>query len=80
MSSSPAMTRAVEPQLVSMRITVDPPFLEDLLECLADLDIPIDPTIQHANKTRVQFVVEAGAVHRIRRALHLAGFHRIGIS
>jgi len=64
---------------VFVKVTVDPAQLEDLLECLADLNLSIDPAIQHGPQTVLEFRVSDRESGIVRKALRMAGFRRVGI-
>ena len=77
MSFTPAVLPQVAAQQAWVTITVDPPYLENLLECLAELAVPIDPAIDHGPMTTVRFLAPGAQEQRIRKALKLSGFNRI---
>ena len=61
-------------ELVSVRIHVDPRYLEDLLECLAEMDFPINPQILHGRPTSVEFPAYEPQMASLRSKLQAAGF------
>lgn len=78
-----------EGELVSVTISIEPRFLESLLEVLARLDFPINPQIYHQAATvyvypdgrevsepatMVEFPAYAGRLPEIRQALARNGF------
>lgn len=63
-----------EGELVSVRINVDPRYLEDLLECLAEADFPINPQINHGRPTTVEFPAYEAKVASLRKKVQSAGF------
>jgi len=77
MSFIPATLPQTAAQQTLVTISVDPPYLENLLECLAELGVPIDPTIDHGPLTKVRFLAPGAQEYRIRKALRLSGFTRI---
>lgn len=87
----PACARlyGAEGELVSVRITVDPHRLEELLDVLAWLDFPINPQLYHdpaviergpdgarvvRPATMVEFPAWAGRLPALQEALSPAGF------
>ncbi len=64
-----------EGELVSLRISVEPKLLEDLLEALARLDFPVNPQLYHrpAHVT-VEFPAYSARVDEVRDTLHRHGF------
>jgi len=69
-----------EGELVSVRIHVDPRFLEDLLECLAEVEFPINPQIQHGRPTSVEFPAYESQMASLRSKVQSAGFPAAAIS
>jgi len=65
----------IEDELVSLRVSVEPRLLEDLLEVLAGLDFPVNPQLSHrpAHVT-VEFPVSSTQVDDVRDALSNHGF------
>ncbi len=63
-----------EGELVSVRVLVDPRYLEDLLECLAEVDFPINPQIYHGRPTSVEFPAYEAKVASLRKKVQSAGF------
>ncbi len=59
-----------EDELVSLRVSVEPRLLEDLLEVLARLDFPVNPQISHRSAhVTVEFPVSSRRVDDVRDAL-----------
>ena len=73
MSIRPGITGS-EGELVSVRATVDPRHLEDLLECLAQVNFPINPQIVHGRPTAVIFPAFEQRLPELRDALRRDGF------
>jgi hypothetical protein len=72
--SQGAALRGAEGELVSIRISVEPRLLEELLEILARLDFPINPQLYHHHAaTIVEFPAWAGRLEAIREALRRSG-------
>jgi hypothetical protein len=70
--------RGTEGELVSVRITVEPRFLERLLDVLAELSFPINPQLYHgAPATVIEFPAWAGRVREIEQALTRSGFEGV---
>jgi len=69
----PALSTS-EGDLVSVRISVDPRYLEDLLECLAEADFPINPQIYHGRPTVVEFPAYEAQLASLRKMVVAAGF------
>ena len=64
-----------EGELISIRISVDPRLLEDLLEALALLDFPINPQLyHHTGFTTVEFPAYSPQIRNIRDLLGRHGF------
>jgi hypothetical protein len=61
-------------ELVCVRVSVEPRFLEDLLECLASASFPINPQIYHGRPTTVEFPAYDHGVDEVRLLLHQSGF------
>jgi len=62
-------------ELVSVRVTVEPKLLEDLLELLAALEFPINPQLYHQTaEVSVEFPAYSTQLERIRGALAGNGF------
>jgi hypothetical protein len=64
----------LEGELVSVRIRVEPRLLEELLECLAQIDFPINPQIYHGRPTEVEFPAFASRLREIEGVLRSGGF------
>lgn len=69
-----------EGELVSVRVSVDPRALEELLECLACLSFPINPQLYHGRPTFVEFPAFEGRLAEVRRALAAHGFDPESVS
>ena len=63
-----------EGALVSIRVTVEPRLLEDLLESLAAVSFPINPQIYHGRPTVVEFPAYEPRLDELRGVLRRAGF------
>ena len=63
-----------EGELVSVRVSADPRFLEDLLEALAHVSFPINPQIYHSRPTIVEFPAYESRLDELRSALERSGF------
>jgi hypothetical protein len=74
MSERLPVLRSNEGELVSVRITVEPRFLEDLLETLAEIDFPINPQIYHSRPTVVEFPAYRSRLNALQSNLQRAGF------
>lgn len=61
-------------ELVSVRVTVDPRALEDLLECLSTVSFPVNPEIRHGVPTAVEFPAWGSRLYEVRDALRAFGF------
>ena len=60
----------LEGELVSLRISIEPRFLEDLLEALASLDFPVNPQLYHRPaQVTVEFPAYSPRVEEVRQAL-----------
>jgi hypothetical protein len=65
-----------EGELISLRISVDPRLLEDLLEALAVLDFPVNPELyHHPTQVAVEFPAYAARINEVRDALREGGFN-----
>ncbi len=74
-SGQPALF-GLEGELVSLRISVEPRLLEDLLEALAVLDFPINPQLYHRPaQVTVEFPAYSSHVDEVRAALRDHGFN-----
>lgn len=77
---SPAL-RGTEGELVSVRISIEPRLLEQLLEVLARLEFPINPQIYHdAAATVVEFPAWGGRLGEVRETLRRNGFAAAAVS
>ncbi len=64
-----------EGELVSVRISVEPRLLEDLLDALAGISFPVNPSIRHAlPRTEVEFPAYDGRLAEVRETLRRHGF------
>ncbi len=72
-TASPVLEGA-EGELVAVRITVEPRFLECALDVLANLNFPINPQIYHLPKSVIEFPAWAGRLPALRDALKRSGF------
>lgn len=65
-----------EGELISLRISVEPKLLEDLLEALAQLDFPVNPQLYHRlAQVTVEFPAYSARVDQVRDALRNHGFN-----
>ena len=66
----------LEGELISLRISVEPRLLEELLEALAQLGFPVNPQLYHrpAHVT-VEFPAYSDRVEEVRNALRGHGFN-----
>jgi len=61
--------------LVSLKISVEPRLLEDLLETLAELDFPVNPQLYHRpGAVTVDFPAYSDRVEEVRGGLSGRGF------
>lgn len=61
--------------LVSVRVSVDPHHLEDLLETLAGLNFPVNPELIHSTgPVAVEFPAYTSHIDEINRMLSGCGF------
>jgi len=61
-------------ELVSVRVSVEPRALEDLLECLSSVSFPVNPEIRHGVPTVVEFPAWGARLYEVRDALRSFGF------
>ena len=74
-SGLPFALFGLEGELVSLRITVEPKLLEDLLETLSSLDFPVNPQLYHRHaQVAVDFPAYSEQVDHVRDALRHNGF------
>ncbi len=60
--------------LISVRVSLDPRALEDLLEALAGLPFPVNPEIRHAIPlTVVEFPAYASHLDEVRKVVDAVG-------
>ncbi len=65
----------IKDELVSLRVSVEPRLLEDLLETLARLDFPVNPQLYHRPvQVTVEFPASSTRVEDVRDALSNNGF------
>ena len=63
-------------ELVSLRVTVEPRLLEDLLETLSSLEFPVNPQLYHRHaEVSVEFPAYSTQVDHVRDALRHDGFN-----
>jgi hypothetical protein len=75
-SGLPFALFGLEGELVSLRITVEPKLLEDLLEALSSLDFPVNPQLYHRHaEVSVEFPAYSAQVDQVRAALRHNGFN-----
>jgi len=75
-SALPLALFGLEGELVSLRITVEPRLLEDLLEALSALDFPVNPQLYHRPaQVAVEFPAYSEQVDHVRDALRHNGFN-----
>ena len=75
-SEAPPTLFGLEGELVSLRITVEPKFLEDLLESLSSLNFPVNPQLYHrAAQVAVEFPAYSAQVEHVRDTLRDNGFN-----
>ena len=78
----PPSLRGAEGILLSIRISVEPRLLEDLLEALAEVSFPVNPEIRHPAPalgghrlvTMVEFPAYENRLEEIRETLRRHGF------
>jgi hypothetical protein len=70
-----------EGELISIRVSVEPKLLEDLLETLSSLDFPINPQLyHHTGLTTVEFPAYSAQLRKIREILGRHGFDTRGVT
>jgi hypothetical protein len=75
-SGLPLALFGLEGELVSLRISVEPKLLEDLLEALSSLDFPVNPQLYHRPaQVTVEFPAYSAQVEHVREALRGNGFN-----
>lgn len=73
--AKPALFGA-EGQLVLLRAAVDPKFLEELLDALAQLDFPVNPELLHRQgQVLVEFPAYDRHIEEVQRALRGSGLN-----
>ena len=77
--ASPCLS-GTEGELVSVRISIEPRLLEQLLDVLARLEFPINPQLYHNSTTVVEFPAWAGRLGEVRDALRRQGFDPAALS
>lgn len=74
-SGFPAALFGLEGELVSLRISVEPRMLEELLESLCSLEFPVNPQLYHrTGEVTVEFPAYSSRVEEVRKALRRDGF------
>jgi|HubBroStandDraft_6_1064221.scaffolds.fasta_scaffold1114709_2 hypothetical protein len=74
-SGLPFALFGLEGELISLRVTVEPKLLEDLLETLSSLDFPVNPQLYHRHaQVSVEFPAYSTQVDQVRDALRQNGF------
>jgi hypothetical protein len=74
--SLPLALFGLEGELVSLRITVEPRLLEDLLETLSSLDFPVNPQLYHRHaEVSIEFPAYSAQVDHVRNTLRRDGFN-----
>jgi len=68
-----------EGELVSVRVSIEPRLLEDLLECLAAVRFPVNPQIYHGRPTVVEFPAYELRIEELRLLLQRAGFDEASV-
>jgi len=75
-SGLPFTLFGLEGELISLRVTVEPRLLEDLLETLSSLDFPVNPQLYHRQaQVSVEFPAYSAQVDHVRDALDRNGFN-----
>jgi hypothetical protein len=70
----------VEGELISLRVSVEPRLLEDLLEALARLQFPVNPQLYHQPASvTVEFPAYAARVDEVRDTLRRHGFSQASL-
>jgi len=65
----------LEGELISVRISVEPRLLEDLLEALAGLDFPVNPQLYHQPaQVTVEFPAYSAQIEQVQEAVRRQGF------
>ena len=74
-SGAVATLFGLEGELVSLRISIEPRLLEDLLEALAQLDFPVNPQLYHQPASvTVEFPAYSTRIDEVRATLRHCGF------
>ncbi|HWY49737.1 MAG TPA: hypothetical protein VNX70_20285 [Bryobacteraceae bacterium] len=74
-SGLPFALFGLEGELISLRVTVEPKLLEDLLETLSSLDFPVNPQLYHRRaQVSVEFPAYSAQVDQVRDTLRQNGF------
>jgi len=68
-----------EGELVSVRVSIEPRLLEDLLESLATVSFPVNPQLYHGRPTVVELPAYEMRIDELRLILQRAGFDSAGI-
>ena len=69
-----------EGDLLLVRIKVEPKLLEELLDCLANLEFPVNPQIYHSKPTIVEFPAYGPWIDTMHKSLEQKGFPRSQVS
>ena len=73
-AAAPALF-GIEGELISLRVSVEPRLLEDLLEALACLEFPVNPQLYHrSTNVTVEFPAYSARVDEVRGTLQRHGF------
>jgi hypothetical protein len=74
-ATAPAALFGREGELISVRVSVEPRLLEDLLEALAVLDFPVNPQLyHHTAEVEVEFPAYSSQLEQVRETLRSRGF------
>jgi hypothetical protein len=74
-SGLPFALFGLEGELISLRITVEPKLLEELLETLSSLGFPVNPQLYHRHaQVSVEFPAYSAQVDQVRDTLRQNGF------
>ena len=76
-NSGTALLSPDQGELVSLRVSVEPRALEDLLEALAEVPFPINPEIHHLPQPAalVEFPAYSSRIDDVRAVLRRHGFN-----
>jgi hypothetical protein len=79
LGSAPALF-GLDGELVSVRVSIEPRLLEDLLEALAGLDFPVNPQLYHRPaRVTVEFPAYSSRVEEVRDALRNHGLRHASL-